>query len=316
MTPAVDHPWQREPAQLIAYALEHLHREGEFEQRIAFLLLDVGVETLFKTFLTLPDRVTAPETKYHDRKEAAEGSFHKLVSGVQAAAISRLDPVDLNHVEYYHSLRNKLYHHGDGINVAADNAKGYAETAVKLLKALLDVDLAYILEKPDVDRQVQEALEGLYHGARAAAERAQPNAYEPDVISQLEGYLRDGRPEDMTPYIKALIVDYFGRYNDPRRVWTSDPDTDEPTDMLTILARSQDVTELYLRLLEHLDLDCLQDAYDILEVYMLAKSYQVRAANDAPVSRELVKEGKTLALDLATALRVLQEFADERANSL
>lgn len=154
-----EHPWKSSPAELLGHALEHLHLGTDSDRRIAFLLLDVGVETLFKTFLTSPAKATGARGEYGARKKAAEGNFHELVEGVQAAAGDRLAGFDLGHVEYYHNLRNKLYHEGDGVIPASDKAKDYARLAVGLLKALLDVDLTEELRRPEIEAETRGALE-------------------------------------------------------------------------------------------------------------------------------------------------------------
>jgi hypothetical protein len=78
----IQHPWQNGPTELIEYAIQHLHRETDFDKRLAFLLLDVGIETLFKTFLTLPTEVTHAQGNFSERKEAAEGNFYELIRGI------------------------------------------------------------------------------------------------------------------------------------------------------------------------------------------------------------------------------------------
>lgn len=161
MTTVIPHPWQNGPAELIKLAIEHLHKETEFDQRISFLLLDVGVETLFKTFLTLPEGVTGAKTKFPDRRKAAEGGFHDLVEGVKAAAPSRLSQFNLAHIQFYHDLRNRLYHQGNGITIPTEKAKGYAKLAVDMLKTLLDVDLTDLLREPEIRAQIQKKQENL-----------------------------------------------------------------------------------------------------------------------------------------------------------
>jgi hypothetical protein len=173
----IEHPWQNGPAELIGQALDHLHANTDFDLRIAFLLLDVGVETLFKTYLTIPDKVTGIKGAFTKRKKAAEGTlphkptqepepiitmdtdpkFHDLVM-----AVSELVPdqtiklkYDWSHIEFYHGLRNKLYHQGNGITVTPEQVKGYAVLAVDLLKDLLKVDLLDVLRLPEIEREKQ-----------------------------------------------------------------------------------------------------------------------------------------------------------------
>lgn len=153
MTNLVIHPWQSGPTELIQYAIKHLHSQNDVDRRIAYLLLDVGVETLLKTFLTLPDEVTNSQLKFADRKQASIGGFHELVRGVGKAAGNKLNNINLSHIQYYHDLRNKLYHEGNGITVPPENINAYAKIAVELLKALLGVDLTDEYLKPEFDAQ-------------------------------------------------------------------------------------------------------------------------------------------------------------------
>jgi len=150
---SINHPWQSGPSELIRHAIEHLHQEDDFNQRIAFLLLDVGVETLFKTFLQLPEEVTGTKVSFSERMKASEGNFHELIQGIRKAAGKRLENVDLAHIQFYHDLRNKLYHQGNGITVPPEKTQGYALLVVECLKSLLDVDLSLILSRKQEEEQ-------------------------------------------------------------------------------------------------------------------------------------------------------------------
>ena len=73
------HPWQSGPTELVRYALSHLEGQSAGDQRIAFLLLDVAVETTLKTYLQLDEDVTGTKVSFAKRREACEGNFHDLV---------------------------------------------------------------------------------------------------------------------------------------------------------------------------------------------------------------------------------------------
>ena len=233
-------PWQSGPAGLIRYALIHLHRESDFDHRIAFLLLDIGVETLFKTYLLLPDEVTGTTTRYSDRKAAVEGNFHDLVRGVKNASGSTLAAFNLVQIHFYHDLRNKLYHEGNGITVPAEHVKGYAGLATGLLKALLDVDLTDELQRPETEarliaeqkaqaekqeqemRTQKEAIEAARDRlgvlAAEAAERILPalalRNFErkfQEIVYECRQKYRVGEDCDFDGLISALLSSYPGR---------------------------------------------------------------------------------------------------------
>jgi hypothetical protein len=148
-------PWQNGPTELIAHAIEHLHQDTDFDQRVAFLLLDVGVETLFKTYLLLPERITKVKISFEQRKGGAEGGFHKLIEVIMQANPDLSKQIDLSRVEYFHNLRNKLYHDGNGITILARYPKDYAKQAVDSLKILLGVDLSNLLHIPEIEAEVR-----------------------------------------------------------------------------------------------------------------------------------------------------------------
>lgn len=144
------HPWQVGPTELIEFALERMHKAGDFDRRLAFLILDVGVETLFKTYLTLPDNVTQFQTKRGDRYTAVDGNFHELLRGVQSANLNKASTVNFSYVEYYHNLRNTLYHQGNQVTtIPMNQLEGYSRLAVDLLREYLDVDLSANLKPPE-----------------------------------------------------------------------------------------------------------------------------------------------------------------------
>ena len=195
MKMAETHPWLSGPAELISYALKHFQDKDnkDFNRRIAFLLLDIGVETLFKTFLTLPEDVTHAETEYHRRRKAANGNFHDLIIGIKAAASSRLKDDVLSHIEFYHNIRNNLYHQGSGITVTAENVHGYAKEATYLLKTLLGVDLTdNVVLAPDILKELtnqanklDSVLNQLPVHVRLVIEKIEPKLLLPSVVNKL-----------------------------------------------------------------------------------------------------------------------------------
>jgi hypothetical protein len=146
----IDHPWQVGPTELIEFALERMHKGSDFDRRLAFLILDVGVETLFKTFLNLPDGVMQFQIKRSERVEASQGNFHELLRGVQSSNPKKAVHFNFAHIEHYHGLRNTLYHLGNQVTaVPMAQLQGYATLAVDLLREYLDVDLSANLVPPE-----------------------------------------------------------------------------------------------------------------------------------------------------------------------
>jgi hypothetical protein len=169
----IQHPWQSGPTELMAHAIEHLHKGTEFDNRIAFLLFDVGVETLFKTYLLLSDDIVGKRLTYNKRRDYASGTAHSvddekkhpkrdlnfndLIKGMELIKPDITKEFDLAHIEFFHAKRNSLYHDGNGITIEVGNLKSYSLIAVKLLMCLLDIDLSDLLHSPDVVTELAEA---------------------------------------------------------------------------------------------------------------------------------------------------------------
>ena len=121
-------PWQAMPSRIISLALEHAQQNTDFDHQLAFLLLDVGVESALKTYLI------------NKKQDVEKIFFPDLLK--RAGDELRKDNLEipLDEIEYFHKTRNKLYHQGDGVKPTQENLTNYAKLAKTILKILLDVD--------------------------------------------------------------------------------------------------------------------------------------------------------------------------------
>jgi len=90
--------------------------------------IDNSVELMMKTFLGLPRRVTGLTITRKEFQDVSE-SFPALLDALEKFAGSKLDGLDLGAIEWYHRLRNQLYHQGNGLTVERDKVEIYAELA-------------------------------------------------------------------------------------------------------------------------------------------------------------------------------------------
>ncbi len=126
-----ERPWQVMPAKIIKLALEHAEKDDDFDHQVAYLLLDIGVETALKVYL---------ENKGQDIENL---KFHALVKRV-ADELSKNNSSLIKEIEqttYFHNIRNKLYHRGDGVKPTEDNLKRYSELAKKVIEEVLELKL-------------------------------------------------------------------------------------------------------------------------------------------------------------------------------
>jgi len=150
-------PWQYFPKKFIQFASQFKTTNDEFERLIAYLMLDVGVETLCKVYLLMTNSDTI---KYKKREEIANGTiskniipdsgitaadfdtanFHILVENVKRLSDSKINDEDIKKAEYFHKLRNNIYHQGVKSAPPKKDFEEYLSLANSLLDTLLGVN--------------------------------------------------------------------------------------------------------------------------------------------------------------------------------
>jgi hypothetical protein len=130
-----DSPWASGPAELLKHAASLLSKDSDANRRIAMILIDNAVEQAMKTYLSLPKRVSRITISRRQLSELSE-SFPALLDAMEQYAADKLAGIDLGAIEWYHRLRNELYHQGFGLTVERDKVEIYAELAQLLYQNL------------------------------------------------------------------------------------------------------------------------------------------------------------------------------------
>lgn len=133
-------PWASGPREILKHALELLRKDSDTSRRLALIIADNAVELMIKTFLGLPKRVTGLQIPRAKLQEVSE-SFPKLLDTLEEHGGNKLDGVNLGEIEWYHRLRNQLYHDGNGLTVDREKVQVYAELAKLLFQRLFNEEL-------------------------------------------------------------------------------------------------------------------------------------------------------------------------------
>jgi hypothetical protein len=166
-----------------------------------------------------------------------------LLRGVKEAAGERLRDINLSHVRYFHELRNKLYHEGNGITIPTDKAKTYAELALKLLLNLLEIDLELEVTQPErmaaerrlwtelrddvrdrklrLKEALRQEMDGLDEDLRIAIEQVAP-AF---VTPRFERWFNESASERV--HFEKLLSEAAHRKLDPRGMKTLEESEEE-----------------------------------------------------------------------------------------
>ena len=188
--------WAAGPGELLQHGIGLLERDTESRRRIAMILIDNAVELILQTYLTLPERVTGLSIPRKLREEYCS-NFPSLLDGVEKHAPDKLIGLNLGEFEWFHRLRNELYHQGNGLTVEKRNVEVYAELAEKFFESLFDCKLQ--IEAPentdavligefferwiDIERKLAQSVED---GRKIPSSRAAELLYQRGELSRAD----------------------------------------------------------------------------------------------------------------------------------
>jgi len=133
-------PWISGPKELLAHAAQHLQARNPFDYRVAMISIDNAIELAIRTFLGLPKRIRGSGGPSRKELESAIG-FPELLYLLEKHGQDRLSGVELGDIEWYHRLRNALYHDGNGVTVDPDKVDAYHQIARLLFQNLFDASI-------------------------------------------------------------------------------------------------------------------------------------------------------------------------------
>lgn len=140
-------PWATGPGEILRHGLDLLQRDSDVNRRLAMISIDNAVELMIKTYLGLPKRITGLAISRKAYDELAQ-SFPELLDALETYAADKINGIDLGEIEWYHRLRNELYHQGNGLTVERDKVEVYAELSNLLFENLF----GFRLVEPEDDR--------------------------------------------------------------------------------------------------------------------------------------------------------------------
>lgn len=138
-------PWASGPKEILEHGIALLRKDSDKNRRLALLSVDNAVELTIKTYLGLPKRINGIIVPRKDYAEFSE-SFPKLLDALEQYASPKIAGIDLGEIEWFHRLRNQLYHQGNGLTVDRDKVEVYSELAKLLFESLFDTVLSFEAE--------------------------------------------------------------------------------------------------------------------------------------------------------------------------
>lgn len=166
--------WAAGPAELLQHGISLVSEKSDAKRRIAMILIDNSAELIMQTYLTLPKRISGLELTRKERDEYCR-NFPSLLDGIEKHAQEKLIGLNLGEFEWFHRLRNELYHQGNGLTVERRNLEVYAELCEKLFEALFEIELELNVPKDSDAALIGEFFESWINIERKLTEWAPEN---------------------------------------------------------------------------------------------------------------------------------------------
>lgn len=160
MTSVKSTPWARGPLELFRHAEGHLASGGDTDRRIALIGFDQTVETAIEVYVRLHPRLRDGRELQRDVVERALRSFHSKIEFLEShlGEDGRALSVPIEAIVWYHSLRNELYHSGNGMVPELHVVNGAREAALSVLAAVFGADLvAEFIPDADLTEEAAQA---------------------------------------------------------------------------------------------------------------------------------------------------------------
>lgn len=140
-------PWASGPGEILRHGLSLLKKDSDTNRRLAMISIDNAVELMIKTYLGLPTRITGLKITRKEYQEFSD-SFPRLLDALENYAADKINGIDLGEIEWFHRLRNELYHQGNGLTVERDKIEVYSELSNLLFEKLF----GFRLIEPEDDK--------------------------------------------------------------------------------------------------------------------------------------------------------------------
>ena len=132
-------PWTSGPRELLEHAKDHLPKATDVDNRFAMISVDNAVELMLTTYLRLPTGVTGLILTRKERDEHTK-DFRSALAAIKGLLGQRVSAVPLAEIEWFHQIRNQLYHEGNAITVERDKVRLYLQHAQLLMRCLFGAE--------------------------------------------------------------------------------------------------------------------------------------------------------------------------------
>lgn len=144
-------PWARGPFELLQHAELHYVKNNDIDRRIALIGFDNTIEVAITTYLQLnPQLRSGREYQKNDIQLWLRNYHTKIKFFFEKFLIENNSKPDvtIEEIIWYHTIRNELYHSGNGVVPEKYCLDGVRNAAIEIMELLFNVDIKGLLSLP------------------------------------------------------------------------------------------------------------------------------------------------------------------------
>ena len=140
-------PWVRGPIELLQHAEDHFLKESDLDKRLALISFDNALEVTITTYLQLNPTVRGGKEYTREEIQKWLRNYHSKIQFLEH--FSQKQGITLNakieEIIWYHTLRNELYHSGNGMVPEVHCIEGLRKAAIEVMELIFNVDASAVL---------------------------------------------------------------------------------------------------------------------------------------------------------------------------
>lgn len=140
-------PWARGPFELIKHADGHLTGGSDTDRRIALIGFDNAIEVCIDVFIKLHPKLRGGLELQNEDVARATRNYHTKIEWLDKYADEKQLKLDfsIEEIVWYHSLRNELYHSGNGMVPEMHVLEAARSAAIAVFTTLFGADVSPLL---------------------------------------------------------------------------------------------------------------------------------------------------------------------------
>ena len=141
--------WARGPYELIRHAEGHFNGRSDTDRRIALIGFDNAIEVAITTYLQLNPKLRGGKTFPRENVQKWLTSYHSKIQFLEEFVNEQksFPQSSMTEILWYHSLRNELYHSGNGMVPEKHCLEGVRFASLEVFKILYGVDVESLLKE-------------------------------------------------------------------------------------------------------------------------------------------------------------------------